>query len=193
MKITKPGAGRERFLLAAVITAGLLFSGWYFAGASSLERVSGLRHERENLQAGLARFETTLGNLERVEEEWHSLKREQNRLESALPCFTAMPLVLGNFDRLLADFEESVHSFKAGDTAFEDGYATLQLTLNITGHTFHLQNLLRRLESFPHLVLIDTIKWSEQGREEAALEIDCRLVFVIPEQDAPEGGVDPDS
>jgi len=194
MKITRPGApGRERFLLTAVITAGLLFSGWHFAGASSVERITHLRLERESLQVGLARFEKALGSREQIEEEWHSLNWQQNRLEKALPCFSEMPLVLGSFDRLLADFEGSVQSFEAGDTAFEDGYATVQLALDTAGPAFHLQNLLRRLESFPHLVLIDTIKWSEQNRQEAALEIECRLVFLIPEQSGPEGGIEPGS
>ncbi len=112
------------------------------------------------------------------------MHEEKERLETAIPDLAELPLVLGNLEALLESHSEAIHSFRIGNTSYEDSHVTVGATLHLADQPYRLQNILKRLEDFPHLIVLDSLHWSNKSEVEPTLELNFRFIFISADQSA---------
>lgn len=181
---------RETFLLTTVFLAGFLFFGWQLIGAPVYKEFVHLYRHYNMLAAENEQLHAQIGKAEEIEARWAAIQPEKERLERTLPCYCELPRVLGTMETFLEDYKGSLQYLKTGETINEDSYITVGMAFEARGRPSRLLALLRRIESFPHLVIIDSLKWSSDDKADYTLQIVFRFIFICPDQLA--GAVEPD-
>ncbi|MDW7728827.1 MAG: hypothetical protein SCJ94_02300 [Bacillota bacterium] len=179
MKINKKNsAGLREIALLSVLVAVLMISlFWHCFVSSMYSDLNYLYQEREQLLADINHFQKIVDNKESIVNERANLEDEAVRVNTLLPAFSELPVVLGNLDIMLSKFSDSIISIKAGDINHEEDYTTMSLTLQAKDQAWRLQNIVYELEQFPHLLIINNINISGLDSSESTLDIRFHLYF----------------
>jgi len=179
MKINKknPTSARETVLLSVLIAALMITLFWHSFGSTIYSDFASLYRKREPLLADINHFQRIVDNRETIENEHADLADETVRVNTLLPAFSGLPVVLGNLDTMLSKYSDSILSVKAGDINHEEDYITMAFTLQAKDQVLWLQAIISELEQFPHLLVIDNLRMSDLDSYESILDISFHLYF----------------
>ncbi len=187
MKTKKAALGkREYYLLLIIVLLGIFTTGWYFKGAALYKEVKTLHLEQSNLQEKKEPLLAVLQNRELIEAKWNLLCEQREGLNNIIPPLLELPLALANLETVLENHTVAVHSLRIGETDFKEDHATVELNLNLSGRPHILQAMLRDLEQFPHLLLLEKIRWFNHNNADTTLELQFKMVFSQDVQGAAE-------
>ncbi len=168
---------REVFLIAAVFISALVLLAWQSAGRTLNQEIVGLSEKNSSLKAEIAGLEEILNRKASIESKWAQLQEDELRLNLLLPEITELPSALGELERIVENHDNQITSFQAGEIESRGNHLSLPFKLCAEGSPFMITAIIKALEAFPHLLIIDYLNWTSIDGKEAALDIHFRLHF----------------
>jgi Tfp pilus assembly protein PilO len=171
---------KEKFLIMLVLISGIICAGWHFGGSDYARKISDLRFEQQRLVEEIKILNALENERTRIESEWSESNLEKDRLIKAIPPIYEFPGVLGSLEEMLDSFSESLHFLRVGDMEYEDNHIKVNISLDITDQPRRLQNLLRQLENFPHLLILDRLEWGSSDGGEVEMQLSLKVILFNP-------------
>ena len=169
---------RETRLITILLLLLLILAGRHFSGASIYAEIKGLLEQRARLKTDTALLLLTLDQKDNINADWIRWQNDRDRLNQAIPDQKDLCGVLGKLEALLNRFDGTVHHFSIGERTDYVQYNDISLVLSVSGSTDQAQVLLHNLETFPHLLIIDSITWAASGNELVKLDLRFRLIYI---------------
>jgi Tfp pilus assembly protein PilO len=129
------------------------------------------------LSTEIADLEEIMNRKESIENEWLQLQEEEARLNILLPEIWELPSVLGELELVVEYFDNQISSFQAREVISKDGYTELPFMLSAIGSPSSILAIIKALEAFPHLLVIEYLRWSSADLTNVVLEIHFRVHF----------------
>jgi Tfp pilus assembly protein PilO len=168
---------RETSLIAAVLIAAIALAAWHFAGRNLHQEISGLVEMSSSLSSEIAGLEETLSRKESIESTWMHLQEDETRLNELLPEISELPSALEALENIVERYDSQISSVQAGEIENHDGYISLPFTLCAEGSPYLITAIVKALEAFPHLLVIDYLHWTSTDSTEAAIDVNFRIYF----------------
>ncbi len=168
---------REASLIAAVLVAALALTAWQFAGRNLHQEITGLAEKSSSLSAEIYGLEEILSRKDSIESTWVHLQEDEARLNVLLPEISELPSALGELESIVESYNSQITSFQAGEIESSDGHISLPFTLCAKGSPFVITAIIKALEAFPHLLVIDYLRFTSIDGKEASVDINFRVYF----------------
>lgn len=179
----------KKTMTALLLLIALAVLGWQLGGTSLYSELRTLRTEHNTLHEEVTELRDFRNRAYRAESEYETLLSEMKRLEEKVPPLDALPGVLESLEEAVALPGGAMESFTVLEAACEDGFCSVEVNLAATCRPVKLAGLLRRLESFPHLLAPLQVRWVNGENGQATLEMSFLLIFTGP-RDGPNLAVD---
>lgn len=167
----------EASLIAAVLIAAIALTAWQFAGRNLHQEIAGLAEKSSSLGAEVAGLEEILSRKDSIESKWVHLQEDEARLNVLLPEISELPSVLGELENIVEYYDDQVTSFQTVEIESRDAHLSLPFTLCAEGSPFVITAIIKALEAFPHLLVIDYLRWASIDGKVAAVDINFRVYF----------------
>ncbi|HSW35557.1 MAG TPA: hypothetical protein VLH18_03030 [Candidatus Limnocylindrales bacterium] len=181
--MTKPGLLRSRrqtYLILLVLFTAVVLGGWHFAGAPLHAKLTLLRGQHGTLAEEQTLLDAKLQTKDAITQEWAGWQFDKERLDTVIPSLDELPRALGSLETLIARFPVTVNSLQVGETVALERGSTVALNFSVSGSDDSTIALLESLETFPQLLIIDSITWSAADPANSTLSIRFRLVLLDP-------------
>lgn len=169
---------REAYLILIFLFLLIATAMWHFSGALYYAEIKDLLEQRAELEQETALLNSILEQKDQINADWLIWQGDRDRLNRAIPEREDLAAVLGKLDAHLNLFEGTVNKFNIGETTDHLQYSTISLYLSVSGSKDQVQLLLQNLETFPHLLIIDSIAWAATADELVKLDLLFRLIFM---------------
>lgn len=168
---------REATLIAAVMISVIFLIVWQTAGRNLHQEIAGLSERSNSLGAEIASLEELLSQKNSIESKWSQLEEDEARLNDLLPEISELPSALGKLEIIVEHYDSQITSFQAGEIESRDNHASLPFTLCAEGSPFVISEIIKDLEAFPHLLVIDHLRWISLDEKGAAIDVNFRIYF----------------
>lgn len=169
---------RERVLIVLLFSA-LAAAGFIkLGGLSYFRALEALDSERREIAALLAESNKLLATADTIENKWAAVKTDSERLAALIPEMAMQPSALGNLERLLRSSAGTLASLRVEEKISYGDYCALQVNATISDLPALPELLLKRLENFPHLLLIEQLVWEQDGEGAGVLHLQLNLFFL---------------
>jgi hypothetical protein len=165
----KPLTRREKYLLLALLLTLTILTGWRFLLGPYREKSSALQIEYDSLIGEQSRLIQVLE------------KQGQARSPQRIPFLDEMPRVLADLEDLIRRSPVDLILLESTGLEYQAGYAALGLRLKVAGPARGVLRLIRELEQFTHLSIVDSLDWTGQD-DRITMEIFFHQAFFDPEQ-----------
>ncbi len=171
-----PRKKSETVLIVMLLISLALFTCWQLSGAALFLRIRDLKEQRAFQIEERAVLSLILSQKTSIDKAWSIGQSDQIRLNRAVPDLADMPVVLSELEKLLNHYSGGVQLFSTGEPVDHYLHSELFLALSITGSAGEIMSLLHKLESFPHLLIIDNMTWALAENELNTLNLGFRLI-----------------
>jgi Tfp pilus assembly protein PilO len=168
---------REAVLMAAVLITVIVLIVWQTAGRNLFQDIAGLSERKSMLSTEMAVLEEVISRKDSIENKWARLQEDETRLNILLPEISELPSAFGKLESIVEYYDSQITSFQAGEIETAEGYISLPFTLCAEGSPFIITAIIKALESFPHLLIIEYLRWTSIEGNDAAIEVSFKIYF----------------
>lgn len=168
---------REAALMAAVLITVIVLLVWQTAGRNLFQDIAGLSERKSSLSTEISVLEEVISRKDSIESKWARLQEDETRLNTLLPEISELPSAFGELESIVEYYDSQITSFQAGEIETTEGYIYLPFTLCAEGSPLVITAILKALEAFPHLLVIDYLRWTSIDGKGAAIDITFRVYF----------------
>lgn len=181
MKIMKHSLSRRETALIIIFVILVFFLAcWRYLVFPLWQSAFTLRNEQTALLHEQKEMLEQLRRQDLLYLEWEHMQNHASSLHTALPSPDRLPQVLSRLEALFDAFAANIHSLQIGKFEHEEAYSALRVKLIASGETAPLLILLKDLEYFEHILLVEQLNWTQNDDHTAVLNLSFRLVFYTP-------------
>ena len=174
---------RERLLLSLAIFLFLPVLGWYGGGSEYYDSIVELKQEIALLAEEIEILDELISSSDELSKDWKAREAELNILRRSYPALTDLPLVLESLEEIISAGNLTPLAIQVGEAKHEEYYSSMSVNLVTKGSARQLHNSLEMLENFSHMLVIDSLEWSELEAFEEQLDLAFRLIFRLEDSD----------
>jgi len=162
-----------RALVLAVLFVSLLAGGWYLFWADSLKQLDVSRQEEQSLRDGYAARKTQAYHYAAYKQRLADVEQSLASLLRQLPNRSEMDALLTDINQAGVGHGLDFELFRPGTESMAEFYATLPVSIKVTGRYHDIASFVSDLAKLPRIVTLHDI--SLIPAKEGALNMDARI------------------
>jgi len=162
-----------RAVVLAMLFAALLAGGWYLLWADSLKQLNTLRQEEQTLREGYAAKKTQAYHYAAYKQRLADVEQSLASLLRQLPNRSEMDALLTDINQAGIGHGLDFELFRPGIESMADFYATLPVSIKVTGRYHDIASFVGDLAKLPRIVTLHDV--SLAPAKEGALNMEARI------------------
>lgn len=162
-----------RALVLAMLFAAMLAGGWYLLWADTLKQLNASRQEEQSLRDGYAAKKTQAYHYAAYKQRLADVEQSLASLLRQLPNRSEMDALLTDINQAGVGHGLDFELFRPGSESMAEFYATLPVTIKVSGHYHDIASFVSDLAMLPRIVTLHDI--SLAPAKEGTLNMDARI------------------
>lgn len=163
-------------LIAAIITLFFL-PGFNHPLTHQLQELKSARAELELIKNRRTTLEALLDNKADYELKWNDIKEEAELHQKQLPPLCAQTRTIAGLEKILTSMPGEIRRLTVGPLVHSDHYSSLTLQLVYAGTPLQVEELLKAIENFSAILVIESLRYNLSEISRAELNLDLKLYF----------------
>jgi type IV pilus assembly protein PilO len=162
-----------RALVLAVLFVAILAGGWYLFWADSLAQLNTARQEEQTLRDAYASKKTQAYHYAAYKQRLSDVEQSLASLLRQLPNRSEMDALLTDINQAGVGHGLDFELFRPGNESMAEFYATLPVSIKVTGRYHDIASFVGDLSKLPRIVTLHDIALAPA--KEAALSMEARI------------------
>lgn len=162
-----------RALVLAILFAVMLAGGWYLLWADTLKQLNASRQEEQSLRDGYAAKKTQAYHYTAYKQRLTDVEQSLASLLRQLPNRSEMDALLTDINQAGVGHGLDFELFRPGSESMAEFYATLPVSIKVSGHYHDIASFVSDLAMLPRIVTLHDISLSPA--KEGTLNMDARI------------------
>jgi len=162
-----------RALVLAALFVAMLAGGWYLLWADSLKQLNALRQEEQTLRDGYAAKKTQAYHYAAYKQRLTDVEQSLASLLRQLPNRSEMDALLTDINQAGVGHGLDFELFRPGNESMAEFYATLPVSIKVTGRYHDIASFVSDLAKLPRIVTLHDI--ALMPAKEGTLNMDARI------------------
>lgn len=174
---TNPERASQKILLPLFLLAVILIGGWFLFASTLPSELAELRQNNHLIREEINDLTKLIGRAELISTNGPVPEGSGTEQFKLLHPYREMPAVLGRLEKTLDYYKPLINNVKVGETTYTGEFVSLNLSLQATGDRQSLKTIIRSLEQFENLLILDTLDWVAGEDRLVDLALTFRLIF----------------